>query len=56
MCLDYQKPPCYIPDCAKCPLKDSCKNYIKPYYPPYYYPDYTGDPVQPPSYTTVFNT
>ena len=26
-----EKPPCYEPDCEKCPFKESCKNYKRPW-------------------------
>jgi len=34
-------PPCYEPDCEKCSLRESCKNY-KPVYIPYPYTSPTG--------------
>lgn len=50
--MSYE-PPCYQPDCEKCPFKDSCRNYIKPptdNIPWYPYPS-TGDPLPlPPIY------
>lgn len=59
------QPPCYQPDCEKCPFKDSCRNYIRPpvnipnwlpywlpypTYDPFYYP-YSGDPLPRYDYT-----
>jgi hypothetical protein len=43
-------PDCYVPDCEKCSLKDSCKSY-QPVYPPVLPSPYT--PYQPPWPTTV---
>ena len=40
-------PPCYVPDCEKCQMKESCKSYKpkddKPAYIPYPYTPPTGD-------------